>query len=67
MMCFAALMEARVARIVFAAADTKVGMLSKGSYKTDHTQGNHHFTWTGGVEAEAASLLLRQFFRRFCR
>ena len=67
MMCFAAIMEARIARIVYAAADRKFGMLSKRTYQAYHTQGNHHFAWTGGVEAVRASVLLRQFFRQFCR
>ena len=67
MMCFGACMEARLQRIVFAAHDLKVGMLSKGVYKNTHSLGNHHFTWTGGVLREQASHHLKQFFRKHCR
>lgn len=64
MMCFGALMEARVRRIVFAALDQKIGMLSKGCYRHSHAMGNHHFTWTQGVASAEASDNLKRFFRR---
>ena len=67
MMCFAACMHARIARIVFAASDRKMGMLSQGLYRQSHGQGNHHFTWTGGVLGQQASEMLVQFFKTHCR
>ena len=61
-MCFSAMMEARISRIVFAASDRKLGVLSKQAYQLQHAQGNHHFTWTGGVCAYEASQALDAFF-----
>ena len=67
LMCFGALLEARVKRIVFAAADNKVGILSKGNYRALHHLGNHHFSWTQGVLADQASQNLKGFFQKNCR
>ncbi|MEC8881683.1 MAG: nucleoside deaminase [Pseudomonadota bacterium] len=67
LMCFGALLEARVKRIVFAAADSKVGILSKGNYQSFHHLGNHHFSWTQGVLAGQASQKLKGFFQKHCR
>lgn len=67
LMCFGAIMEARIKRIVYAAADTKVGMLSRRRYLGLHNYGNHHFRWTEGVLAEKASTGLRTFFQSVCR
>lgn len=67
LMCFGAIMEARIKRIVYAAADTKLGILSQRRYQGVHKFGNHHFRWTEGVLAEKASAILRTFFRSVCR
>lgn len=66
-MCMGAILAARIARVVFAAPDQKVGWLSKQFYQQTHTLGNHHFRWTGGVLADEASTHLKRFFRDFCR
>lgn len=67
MMCFTACIHARIDRIVFAAYDRKVGVLSKARYQQTHQYSNHHFQWTGGVcEAEASGLLVG-FFKAHCR
>lgn len=66
-MCFSAMMEARISRIVFAASDRKLGVLSKGMYRSLHAFSNHHFSWTGGVCADDASAGLVRFFRAVCR
>ena len=67
LMCFGAILEARLKRIVFAAADKKVGLLSRKNYTNFHSAGNHHFCWTGGVMAERASEKIKSFFKEFCR
>ena len=67
MMCFSAILEARISRIVFAASDRKLGVLSQGAYRSHHASGNHHFSWTGGVCGHEASMLLQEFFRLICR
>jgi len=61
-MCFYALMQARIHRIVFAAPDTSLGILSKGVFEHTHAKLNHHFSWTGGVCSDLASSELRTFF-----
>ena len=61
-MCFYALMHARIDRIVFAAPDLRVGVLSQNRYCDNHRLHNHHFTWTGGVLAEQGQSTLKQFF-----
>lgn len=67
LMCFAACMQARITRIVFAASDYKLGLLSQVQYQQMHAAGNHHFSWTGGVLAENASQQITDFFRLNCR
>ena len=61
-MCFYALMHARIDRIVFAASDLRVGVLSQDRYRDNHGLHNHHFSWTGGVLAEHGQSTLKQFF-----
>ena len=61
-MCFYALMQARIHRIVFAAPDTSLGILSQGVFEHTHAKLNHHFSWTGGVCSDLASSELRTFF-----
>ena len=62
MMCFYALMHARISRIVFAAPDVKVGALSQHAFSDHHKQHNHHFQWTGGVMAAESKAIIDAFF-----
>ena len=61
-MCAMALLHARLQRVVFATADPKTG--AAGSVIDLFADGrlNHHTTLQGGVLAEPAAALLRQFF-----
>ena len=63
-MCAAAMIQARVQRIVFGATDPKGGALQ--SLYTIGSDGklNHSFVITGGVRAEECATLLKDFFRR---
>jgi tRNA(adenine34) deaminase len=63
-MCFYALMHARISRIVFAASDNKLGILSKKRYAETHTTCNHHFTWTEGILSTEAEQILHHFFQQ---
>lgn len=63
-MCFHALMHARISRIVFAASDNKLGILSKRRYAETHNFCNHHFTWTEGIYAAKAEQILHHFFQQ---
>ena len=62
-MCAALMVHARVARLVFGAADPKAGaVVSKYRIGSDGLL-NHGFVVSGGVLAEECSRLLRDFFR----
>jgi tRNA(adenine34) deaminase len=61
-MCAMALMHARVGRIVFAAADPKTGAVGSVLNLFDNPKLNHHTQVHGGLLAEAAGSMLRDFF-----
>ena len=63
-MCAAALVMARVARVVFGAADLKTGALQSVYRIGSDGCLNHRFTVTGGIRAEECSSLLKTFFQR---
>ncbi|MFI5397291.1 MAG: tRNA adenosine(34) deaminase TadA [Candidatus Binatia bacterium] len=61
-MCVGALIQARVARLVFGCADRKAGALGS-VYDLSLRQANHHFIIVDGVCAAEARALLQDFFR----
>ena len=61
-MCAMALMHARLKRVVFAATDPKTGAAGSVTDLFADSRLNHHTVVQGGVLADAASALLRQFF-----
>ena len=61
-MCVGALFHARIMRLVYAAPDPKTGVCGSVIDLTSETRLNHHMQVSGGVLAEEASLLLKQFF-----
>lgn len=63
-MCAGAIMHARLARVVYAAADPKTG--AAGSVINPFADGrlNHHTEVTGGVLAAEASSMLSDFFAK---
>lgn len=63
-MCVGALVHARVARVVFAAAEPKAGSLQSARRQLDSGYYNHVFAWQGGLLADASGDLLSTFFRR---
>ena len=64
LMCLGALVQARIARLIFAATDPKVGAVRLLRRK-DVTQGlNHHFPVVRGVLADEAAALVRAFFAK---
>jgi tRNA(adenine34) deaminase len=64
LMCFGAAMLARVSEVVYGAADPKVGAASQLESLWDAGAGfNHRIRTRGGLLAEPAATLLRDFFR----
>ncbi len=64
LMCLGAMMHARVSRLVFGAAEGRVGATAKlESLRELGADFNHRFETVGGVLAEEASELLLGFFR----
>jgi len=63
-MCMAAIVHARVKRLVFGAYDPKRGAVCNALRLAEAEFLNHRVDWTGGVLEEECSALLRAFFRR---
>jgi cytidine deaminase len=61
-MCAAAIGQARVARLVYGAADPKSGGVAQGPRVFDHPQAHHVPEVVAGVGATQAEALLRAFF-----
>nr|WP_304412171.1 tRNA adenosine(34) deaminase TadA [Bordetella sp. FB-8] len=62
-MCMGAMLHARLARVVFGAADPKTGACGSVLDLGAIDQLNHHTTLRGGVMAESSADILRGFFR----
>lgn len=62
-MCSGAILHARVARVVFAAADPRAGAAGSVFDLLTTERLNHRVQVTGGVCAATAALRLQQFFR----
>jgi tRNA(adenine34) deaminase len=63
-MCCGALVNARVARVVFGAVDPKAGAVESLFRLLDDRRLNHRVDAVGGVLAGDSAALLRQFFDR---
>jgi tRNA(adenine34) deaminase len=63
-MCSGAMLHARLARIVYAAADPKTGAAGSVIDLFAHKRLNHQTGIAGGVLAEEGGMLLAEFFRR---
>ncbi len=61
-MCVGAMMHARIARVVFGAADPKTGACGSVVDLFSEARLNHHAEVCGGLLAEESSLLLKEFF-----
>lgn len=62
-MCAGALVNARVARVVYGATDPKAGAVGSLMDICRDTRLNHRLQVTGGVLAEESATLLREFFK----
>ncbi len=62
-MCAGAMVQARIARCVYAARDPKKGADGSVYEVLRHLRNNHHIAVTDGVCAEESAVLLQDFFR----
>jgi tRNA(adenine34) deaminase len=62
-MCAGAIVQARLARLVYACADPKAGYCGSLGSVVDDPRLNHRVAVSSGVMAEAASALVSGFFR----
>jgi tRNA(Arg) A34 adenosine deaminase TadA len=63
-MCAAAIAAARIARLVYGAADPKSGGVAHGARVFSHPQAHHRPEVLEGIAAEEAEVLLKDFFAR---
>ncbi len=61
-MCVGAIMHARIAKVVFAAADLKTGACGSVVNLFAETRLNHHAEVSGGLLAEESAQLIKAFF-----
>lgn len=64
MMCAGAIFHARIARLIYAAADPKTGVAGSVFNAFELAVLNHHTQVVGGVMAQECSELLKRFFHR---
>lgn len=63
LMCAGALIHARVRRLVYGAAEPRAGAVASTAQVLQGGRVNHRVATRGGILADAASELLRDFFR----
>ena len=63
-MCAGAILQSRVERVVYGAADPKAGCVGTLMDLLQDTRFNHRLPWTSGVLHEDCAVLLTDFFRR---
>lgn len=61
-MCYGAMLNARLSRLVFGCKDSKFGVFSNYNGLTAFGTINHSVSWLGGVISLDCRLILREFF-----
>jgi len=62
-MCAGAMVHARLARLIYGAADPKAGAVGSALEVLNHPRLNHKILVTAGILAEECSAVLKEFFR----
>lgn len=62
-MCLGAMQHARIARLVYGAAEPRAGVIESQLKLAEETFYNHRIEVTGGVLAAECGALLREFFK----
>ncbi len=62
-MCYAAMVQARIARLFYGASDAKGGFFSSGALSALEPAFNHHIEVSGGHLAEESKRMLQEFFQ----
>lgn len=62
-MCAGAMIQARIARLIYGADDAKAGAIRSCFSVLDHPQLNHHVEVTPAIRADEAATLLKDFFQ----
>ena len=63
-MCFGTLIHARIARLVYGAAEPRAGVVASQLRLAEQTFFNHKIEVEGGVLADEAGALVREFFQK---
>lgn len=63
-MCFGTLIHARIARLVYGAAEPRAGVVASQLQLAEKTFFNHKIEVEGGVMAAEAGALVREFFHK---
>jgi tRNA(adenine34) deaminase len=63
LMCYAAMVHARINNLFFGALDAKTGIFSTGAFEQIKSIFNHTITVKSGIMLEATSKLLQDFFK----
>ncbi|QKX18837.1 tRNA adenosine(34) deaminase TadA [Microbulbifer sp. YPW1] len=63
-MCFGTLIHARIARLVYGAAEPRAGVVASQLQLAEQTFFNHKIEVEGGVLAAEAGALVREFFQK---
>jgi tRNA(adenine34) deaminase len=63
LMCVGAMVHARIARLVYGAAEPKAGAIESAIRALDHPTLNHRFEVVGGVLADESREVMQSFFQ----
>lgn len=61
-MCVGAMVHARIARLVYGAAEPKAGAIESAMRAHEHPALNHRMATTGGVLADDCRVVMQEFF-----